>query len=299
MAKLEENRYGKSRVRLVRVKRHATHNDFHEWNVEILLQGDFASCFESGDNRQILPTDTMKNTVYSVARDSAAQTIEEFASDLSAFLLRRNPQITAAEVTVTEKPWDHLPLHGQPHPTTFIQNTGERQTTTVLHKQAPESRQAPASQLTAAPQIVSGLENLVIMKTADSAFAGYIKDSLTTLPESQDRLFGTAVWSRWTYNPAAADFAALRQQIREELLEVFATHKSASVQHTLYAMAERVLAKVSAVGDITLRMPNLHCLPVDLSRFGQDNPNEIFVPIDEPHGYIEARISRGGSAGKG
>jgi urate oxidase len=301
MAKLEENRYGKSRVRLARVKRHATHNNFHEWNVEILLQGDFASCFEAGDNRRILPTDTMKNTVYSVARNSAAQTIEGFAMELSAFLISRNPQITAAEVTVTEKPWDHLPLHGQPHPTTFIQNSTERHTTTVLQKQSGHSPPSDGqkSQRKRKLTIVSGLQNLVIMKTADSAFSGYIKDSLTTLPESQDRLFGTAVWSRWTYSPAAFDFAALRRQIREELLDVFATHKSASVQHTLYAMAERVLQKVSAVEDITLRMPNLHCLPVDLARFGQDNPNEIFVPIDEPHGYIEARISRAGTSGKG
>jgi urate oxidase len=288
MANLEENRYGKSRVRLVRVKRHATHNDFHEWTVEILLQGDFSACFESGDNRQILPTDTMKNTVYSVARNSAAQTIEEFASELSAFVITRNPQVSDAEVTITEKLWEHLSLHGQPHPTTFIQSSTERHIATASQQQAGST-----------PQIVSGLENVVIMKTADSAFTGYIKDSLTTLPESQDRLFGTAVWSRWTYSPAASDFAALRQQIREGLLEVFATHKSASVQHTLYAMAERVLDKVPVVEDITLRMPNLHCLPVDLSRFGQDNPNEIFVPVDEPHGYIEARISRDGIAGKG
>jgi urate oxidase len=281
MAELKDNRYGKSRVRLVRVKRHAEGHDFREWAVEVLLRGDFASCFEDGDNSKILPTDTMKNTVYSLACSSNATCTEDFAKELLEFLLRRNPQVSGGEVSISEKPWEHLSLHGK-HPTTFIQSSVERQTTSVSRNQAGECA------------ITSGLENLVIMKTADSGFAGFIKDSLTTLPESDDRLFGTSVWSRWKYSHSDADFISLRANVRESLLSVFAEHKSKSVQHTLYAMAEGVLDKIPEVAEIELRMPNLHCLLVDLSRFGQDNPNEIFVPIDEPHGYIEARIRREG-----
>jgi urate oxidase len=277
-AQLQDNRYGKARVRLVRVKRHAAGNDFREWSIDVLLRGDFASCFEEGDNSQILPTDTMKNTVYSLARTSSAESIEDFAKELGDFLLRRNPQVSEAEVSVQEKPWDRLYANGRPHPTTFVQSSGELQTTTVTTNRG------------VGPAILSGLEHLVIMKTADSAFAGYIKNPLTTLPESSDRLFGTSVWCRWKYRTSNADFISLRKTIRGTLLDVFAEHKSKSVQHTLYAMADRVLQTVPELEEITLRMPNLHCLLVDLSRFGQDNPNEIFVPIEEPHGYIEARI---------
>jgi urate oxidase len=282
MAKLRENRYGKSRVRLVRVKRRAEGNDFQEWSIEVLLRGEFESCFTRGDNRQILPTDTMKNTVYSMARDSQANCMEEFGKELADFFLRRNPQVTEAEVSLSEKDWEHLPIFGKPHPTTFVQASGERQTTCVVRKPNGEVR------------VVSGLDNLVIMKTAGSAFTGYIKDALTTLPEAKDRLFGTAVRARWSYGNAEAEFRVVRAKVRESLLEAFAAHQSESVQHTLYAMAENVLQTTPEVADIELRMPNLHCLLVDLSRFGQDNPNEIFVPIDEPHGYIEARISREG-----
>jgi len=280
MIKLSENRYGKSRVRLVRVKRHADRHDFSEWTVEILLHGDFASCFEDGDNSKILPTDTMKNTVYSLARISSAATMENFAMELIDFLLGRNPQVSEAEVTVQEKTWEHLNVHGKAHPTTFVNSSAENQTTKVSRPQG-----GPFS-------VASGLENLVIMKTAGSAFEGYIKDSLTTLAESSDRLFGTAVRANWIYKAGKLEFSALRVRVRETLLEVFANHASKSVQHTLYAMAEQLLEKVSEVEEIELTMPNKHCLLVDLSRFGQDNPNEIFVPIDEPHGYIEARVRR-------
>src|SRR5271154_1915146 len=121
MVALGENRYGKSRVRLVRVKRRPEGHDFREWTVEILLQGDFTSCFTDGDNSKILPTDTMKNTVYSVARNSLATSIEDFAKELADFFLGRNPQVSSAEINISEKPWVHLVAGGKPHPTAFMQ----------------------------------------------------------------------------------------------------------------------------------------------------------------------------------
>lgn len=282
MVTLAENRYGKSRVRLVQVKRRPDRHDFREWTVQVLLQGDFASCFEDGDNRKILPTDTMKNTVYSLARNSAAECMEDFSKELIDFLLRRNPQVSQAEVAVWEKAWEHLMLSGKPHPTTFVQSSSECQTTKVTRPQGGNFT------------VVSGLDNLTIMKTEGSAFEGYIKDSLTTLPETRDRLFGTAVQASWSYSASDLAFGPLRSAIREALLAAFAEHTSKSVQNTLYAMATSVLERVAQVEDIELTMPNKHCLLVDLSRFGQDNPNEIFLPTDEPHGYIEARVRRRG-----
>ena len=282
MIGLAENRYGKSRVRLVKVKRHPVLHDFLEWTLEILLQGDFESSFVDGDNSKTLPTDTMKNTVYSLARSSSAVCIEAFGKELIAFLLDRNPQVSACQVKLSEKKWEHLPIDGKPHPTTFLLASAEVQTAEVTQNRS--GRLA----------VRSGLENLTILKTAGSEFVGFIKDSLTTLPEASDRLFGTTVRARWGYASADVAFETLRSSIRETLLRVFAGHASKSVQHTLYAMGEAALEKVREIDDIELTMPNIHCLPVDLSRFGQDNPNEIFVPIDEPHGYIEARIRRQG-----
>jgi urate oxidase len=280
MSLLAENTYGKSRVRLVKVKRHPDRHDLREWTVEILLEGDFESCFVEGDNRKILPTDTMKNTVYSLAQKSSAECIEDFGRELVAFLLERNSQVTAARVTLWEKTWEHLPAAGKPHPTTFVQSSGESRTAEVT-----ANRKGTQT-------VRSGLENLVIVKTAGSEFVGFIKDALTTLPEATDRLFGTTVRAKWHYSSPNVPFVKLRTTIRETLLNVFAGHHSKSVQHTLYAMGEAALAAVNEIDDIELVMPNKHCLLVDLSRFGQDNPNEIFVPIDEPHGVIEARMRR-------
>jgi urate oxidase len=282
MIALAENSYGKSRVRLAKVKRHADHHDFYEWTIDILLQGDFESCFVAGDNSKILPTDTMKNTVYSLARTSSAGCMEEFGKELATLFLDRNPQVSAAQVALSEKSWQHLLGNGKPHPTTFVQSSAESQTVEIA-----ANRKGTVS-------VCSGFDNLIIMKTAGSEFVGFIKDSLTTLPETTDRLFATSLRARWKYSAPNALFSALRSKIRELLVSVFAGHTSKSVQHTLYAMGEAALENVLEIEDIELTMPNKHYLLADLSRSGQDNPNEIFVPIDEPHGTIEARLRRQG-----
>jgi urate oxidase len=280
MIELAENRYGKSRVRLMKVTRGPDGNDLREWTVRVLLAGDFDSAHYDGDNSKILPTDTMKNTVYFVARNSTATAMEDYAKELADFLLGRNPQVSAVSVAVAGAMWKRLTVDGKPHPTSFMRGSGELQTTTVSRAQA------------GAFSIDSGFENLVVLKTTDSAFEGYIKDELTTLKETSDRIFCTAVSAEWHYTGAALDFDATRKALRETMIKAFAEHRSKSVQETLYAMGKSALECVAEVDRIDLTMPNKHCLLVDLSRFGQDNANEIFVPTDEPAGHIEARVRR-------
>jgi len=280
MIELAENRYGKSRVRLMKVTRHEHGQDLREWTVQVLLKGDFDSAHLDGDNSKILPTDTMKNTVYSIARTSTATAMEDYAKELADFFLKHNPQIGSASIQVESTLWKRLAVDGKPHPSAFMRGSGERQTTSVERAQH------------GAFHILSGLDDLVLLKTANSGFEGYIKDSLTTLPETKDRLFGTAVRAEWRYLSSNLDFDSVRTTIRETMLRTFANHESKSVQQTLYAMAQSALEDAPQIDEIELTMPNKHCLLVDLSRFGQDNPNQIFVPTDEPHGYIEARIRR-------
>jgi urate oxidase len=280
MIELAENRYGKSRVRLMKVTQHDHGHDLREWTVQVLLKGDFDTAHLHGDNSKILPTDTMKNTVYSIARTSRATAMEDYAKELADFLLGRNPQVSSTSIRIESTLWKRLTVDGKPHPSAFMHGSGELQTTSVERSQGGEFH------------VISGLDNLVLLKTANSGFEGYIKDSLTTLKETSDRLFGTAMSAEWRYTSSGLDFDALRKMVRETMLRTFANHDSKSVQQTLYAMAESALEQVAAIDEIEITMPNKHCLLVDLSRFGQDNPNEIFVPTDEPHGYIEARVRR-------
>jgi urate oxidase len=280
MVRLGENRYGKARVRLSRITRTADRHDFNEWTVRVMLQGDFESSFAAADNSNILPTDTMKNTVYSIARSSDAATIEEFAMELGDYLLSNNPQVAKASVEIDEKCWERLAISGEPEATTFKMAGPELQTVTAEHERG------------GGWVITSGVDGLMILKTTKSAFTGYITDRLTTLKPATDRIFGTRATIKWDYVSAVQKFSEVRARITTALLKEFAAHHSMSVQHTLFDMGKAALAAAPEIARIHLSMPNLHHLLADLSSFGQDNPNHIFVPIDEPHGYIEATIER-------
>ncbi len=280
MATLQQNRYGKTGVRLVKVTRDGSVHTLREWTVRVLLEGDFEEAHITGSNANILPTDTMKNTVYSRAKESKADSMEVFAGELVDFLLNRNPQVSAAEVHIEQAMWKRIEVDGQRHDHSFMHGSNEVQTATLRRGQSGEST------------LLCGLEHMVVLKTTRSSFEGYIKDELTTLKEAADRLFGTSVTASWIYSGNVSNYNATRVKVRESMLKTFATHDSKSVQQTLFAMAEDAINTVPELSEMTLTMPNMHNILVDLNVFGQENANEIFMPISDPSGYIHARVTR-------
>jgi urate oxidase len=271
------NRYGKSRVRLVKVKRARDPHEVVDLTIDVQLEGAFDAVYTDGDNAACLATDTMKNTVYALARQDPIDHVEAFALRLAAHFGAK-AGVARVRIGAVEHRWDRLSAGDRPHPHAFVQPGADEWTTVVTRD-------------CGADRVVSGLTNLVVLKTADSGFSGFPRDEYTTLAETDDRILATSVTASWTYRSPSADFAA-RERIRQALVETFAAHVSRSVQHTLYAMGESALAACSELLDITLAMPNRHHLLVDLQPFGLDNHNEIFVATEQPFGLIEATIRR-------
>lgn len=275
------NNYGKSRVRLLKVARGDTKHELQNITVKIAFEGDFTKVHTVGDNSLVLPTDTMKNTVYALAQQmSEIEEIEGFALRLSDYFLVNNRQVTKVVIEIDEHGWTRIEVGGNPHEHAFTSSGEEKRTTRV------------SAARDEAPTVESGIKDLVVLKTTKSGFAGFIKDRYTTLPEASDRIFCTSVKTSWRYALAEAATGKNWRDVRQTILETFAEHESLSVQHTLYAMGEAVLEKFPDVAEISFSLPNIHCLPVDFTRFGMENDNRIFMPTDEPHGLIEARLSR-------
>lgn len=278
--KITQDNYGKSRVRLMKIARHGETHELQNVTVNIALEGDFEAIHTAGDNSLCLPTDTMKNTVYALAGQTREiEEIEGFGRRLAEHFLGHNPQISRVRIELAEHFWKRMKFDEELHPHSFVKGSGEKRT-------------AKISAAREAVTVESGVEDLVVLKTTRSGFTGYIKDSYTTLPETSDRIFSTAVKAVWRYAHPGAATGDAWHQIRETILKTFAGHDSLSVQHTLYAMGEAVLEKFAEVEEIYFSLPNIHCLPVDIARFGLENDNRIFVPTDEPHGLIEARLTR-------
>jgi urate oxidase len=276
---LIENSYGAARVRLLKVRRMQDRHDLKELAVGIQFEGEFADSYTAGDNRSILPADTIKNTVYALAKLYAIESIEEFAQSLIDHFLTGNAQVHKVRVEIAEHLWARIPFGGKPHPWSFTPAGPERRTTVV----------------TGTREVViveAGLENLQVVKTSGSGFEGYLHDPFTTLKETSDRILATAVKASWLYSDNEIPFSVYWHGVRQAILDAFVEHESRSMQYTLQAIAEAVLERYADIAEIRLCLPNQDCRPVDLSLFGLENNNEVFAPAEEPFELIEARLRR-------
>ncbi len=293
-AALTQTSYGKSRIRLVRLTRPGdpstssgssrarSRDDRHElrdFTVAIAFEGRYDTSYTDGDNRDVLPTDTMKNTVYALAAREGVGEPEAFGTLLGRHFIERNPRLTRVTVEVIDHGWGRITVGAREHGQAFVRCGPDTRTARVVTDRDGVS-------------ITAGVADLVIMKTSHSAFAGFPRDEFTTLPETHDRLLATSMTATWTYTDREIEFAPTYRTVRTTLLEAFAGHDSLSVQHTLYAMGHRVLDSIALVRSISLEMPNRHHLPIDLTRLGLENRNEVFVATEEPHGLITATLSR-------
>lgn len=274
---LTHNAYGKSRVRLTKVERHADRHNLFEWSIDMQLIGDFARAFSVGDNRNVIATDTMKNTVYALAADAPLGSPEAFAILLAKHFLTY-PQVGSASIRLTADSWRRMQIGGREHPHAF---TGEGPEHRFCHVKADRERRT----------VVSGIANMLVLKTTDSAWRDFHRDSYRTLSDTDDRIMATSLTAEWTCR-SDPNWDEIYTSVRQALLESFAGHKSLGVQHTIQAMAEAALAAAPAIEQITLTMPNRHRIPMDLAPLGRANTNSIFVATDEPHGLITGTMKR-------
>jgi urate oxidase len=277
--KLIYHNYGKARVRVMKVTRSAEQHTIKELEVSVKLQGDFDASFTQADNRLVVATDSMKNTVNVFAKEKLGAETEEFGVCLGKHFLETYPQVARVEIGLAEHLWARLSVDGKPHAHSFTEQGTARPVATV----------ACTRQQTV---VESGVEDLFILKSTASGFENFVRDRFTTLPETSDRIFATKLAAVWTYEKVPAVYSQTNAAILQAMLEVFATNYSPSVQVTLFQMGEAALKVAPEISKVHLTMPNKHCLPINLAPFGLENRHEIFVPTDEPHGQIEGTVAR-------
>jgi urate oxidase len=277
--KLLDHSYGKARVRVLKVLRFGSQHSLKELDVSIMLQGDFAASYTQADNSLVVPTDTMKNTVQALALEHLGAETEDFGVVLAEHFVKTYPQATRAEVRMSERLWRRISLDGKPHDHSF-QEAGPARPLTQVSRAGGQTA------------VQSGVEDLLILKSAHSGFEGFVKDEYTTLAETRDRVFATRLKAVWSYRSKPASYSQTNARILETLLGVFASTYSPSVQATLFQMGQAALQAAPEVEKIHLTMPNKHYLPANLAPFELENNNELFIPTDEPHGQIEGTVGR-------
>lgn len=287
---LGPNQYGKAENRVVRVYRDSQRHEIRDLNVSTSLRGDFAAAHVDGDQSQVLPTDTQKNTAFAFAKEKGVASPEEYALALADRLLQASDAATAARIEVEEYAWDRISVGGSGHDHAFVRRGGDTRTTVVTLDDSEEQRRT---------WVVSGLKDLVVLKSTGSEFKGFLRDRYTTLAEADDRILATSLVARWRYEGTAVEWNKTFEDIRQVLLETFAVTYSHALQESLYAMGRAVLEAHPEVAEIKFSAPNKHHFLVDLSPFGLENNGEVFIAADRPYGLIEATVCREGAAPAG
>lgn len=277
--KLIHHNYGKARVRVLKVTRDGAKHSIKELEVAIALQGDFDASYAKADNRLVVATDSMKNTVNVLAKQKLGAENEDFGLTLGTHFLKKYRQVKQVEILIAERDWERLAINGKPHPHSFALGSSARLISKILC--TPKEN-----------HIESGIEGLTILKTTASGFENFVRDEFTTLPETSDRILATELKATWTYKKKPARYSVANKKVLDAMLKVFASNYSVSAQATLFEMGEAALKTVPEISKISIVMPNKHCLLINLAPFGLENKNEVFVPTDEPHGQIEGTIGR-------
>lgn len=277
--KLIQHNYGKARVRVLKISRAGKNHSVKELTVQVMLQGDFDASFTKADNRLVVATDSMKNTVNVLAKNKLGAETESFGLVLGEHFLKTYRHVSRVEVNLTEHCWNKILFRGKRHAHSFAEKSAARPIARIVCTRKGN-------------EIESGIEELFIMKTTASSFENFWRDEFTTLPETSDRIFATKLKAVWTYTNPPKSYSITNQKILDAMLAVFAKNYSPSVQVTLFQMGEAALRAAPEISKVHVAMPNKHCLPINLAPFGLENKNELFVPTDEPHGQIEGTVAR-------
>ena len=282
--KLGHNQYGKAETRVVRVYRDADPHELVDYNVSVALVGDFEAIHLTGDNANCLTTDATKNTVNAFAKEhgEAARQPESFGLALAQHFVDDTEPVSRARIQLEMYRWRRLESGGRPHPHAFARVGEYVRTATVTY----DGRRS---------WVVSGVKDLVVLKTTDSEFHGFLKDRYTTLPPTHDRVMATSVTSQWWHTDHGTDWVKSYEDALATMTDVFAGHHSLGLQQTMYAMGEAMIESQPEIGEVRFSLPNKHHFVIDLSPFGLENPNEVFHADDRPYGFIEGTIHREGA----
>lgn len=277
---LIKNKYGKGRVRIMRIHRDGDTHNVSQLNVKVMIEGDFARAYTDADNSTSTSTDTIKNIVNVVARENTGLSSEELCQVLAQRYLDLYPQVTTVTVLAHETKWTRLEINGKLHPHSFVLDSNGKPTVEVV-----ATRQGMT--------MTSGIDGFTFMKSTQSGWENYYTDKYSTIQPTNDRMCATSMVATWKWSGKPASYSAANAKIIATLLEVFASSYSPSVQNSLYHMGEAALAAVPEISEISMACPNIHYILMNLGAFGLDNNNDVFLPTDEPHGQIECTVGRG------
>lgn len=236
--------------------------------VDMLVRGEaFASSYTEGDNAAVVATDSMKNFIHRTALDHAADGLEDFLVEVGTRFLARYDHVESVDLAGRER--------------TFVPRAGN-----ALQRLYDDYASAGLTLFPDGHRIESsGREGLHLIRLSGSAFAGFIRDEYTTLPETRDRPLFVHLDVNW-HN---ADYGrrADGERVRDTVVSTFAEFDSESIQHLVHEMGTRVLERCPEIDTLRFRAENRLW-----DTAGEDDGVTVYTDARPPYGVIELQLNR-------
>ncbi|XP_010210308.1 PREDICTED: uricase-like [Tinamus guttatus] len=252
--------YGKNTIKFLRLRREGKKHFVKEVEVCTHLRLTSAHEYLEGNNAAVIPTDTIKNIVFVLAKKNGIQTIEQFAIDICKYFMTTFCQVAYVKTYIQEVPWQRL-------------------------------QRCPLV-------VFAGIKDMKLMKTTMSGFEGFHKSEYTTLPERNDRILCGELFCKWSYGECKdLDFDCIWNKVRECVIEAFSGppecgEYSPSYQKTVNSIQMLILSKVSQVQVIEVMLNNTFYNVLDMKNLGLTNDKEVLIPVEAPYGSCTCTLGR-------
>jgi urate oxidase len=216
-------------------------------SVMMLLYGDaFWPTYTTGDNTNLIATDSMKNFIQRETLNFTGNNLESYTLFLAEKFLRTYPQTEGIQVSATEIPYDPVPGGAM----AFAPGGPDRAIARLeLRREGPELRTVEAS---------SGIHGFRLLRLGGSAFYGFVRDQYTTLPDIKNRPLHMWLDLEWWYSTpdAACSEGKTTARVREIVQQVFQSFESGSIQEVIYQIGGKILAEIPTISEIHLEANN-------------------------------------------
>ena len=279
----KRNYYGKGDVIVYRL-----HRDTHcppdqspvfGASVMMLLYGDaFWSTYVTGDNTNLIATDSMKNFIQRETLNFTGSDLESFCRFLAEKFLNTYPQTEGIQVSASEIPYDQISGGKM----AFAPSGPERATARIELRRSGEKLEAVEAS--------SGIQGFKLLRLGGSAFFGFVRDQYTTLPDIQNRPLHMWLDLEWSYTAldAACNNGKVTARVREIVNQVFQSFESGSIQQLIYQIGEKMLAEIPSIAEIHLEANNRTWDTIA----EQGEQLGVYTEARPPFGCLGLRLSR-------
>jgi urate oxidase len=264
--------------------------------IEVTVHGEaFWDAYTSGDNRQVVATDTMKNFIHAASLGCAAPTLEGWLHEIGVAFLATYPQMGSVTMIGRELPFPASVVPGdEPGSFALSEVLFSRERCDASFARVALERTDGGG--TRVRDLSAGRSGLQLIKLSGSSFTEFARDEHTTLPERRDRPLYIWCDIGWRYadpvHALGSDPAryVAGEQVADLSAAVFHEFVSLSIQHLVHEIGGRMLARWPQLAEVSFEAQNR--LWETVAQSAEDEAVRVFTDPPPPYGRIGLTLHR-------